>query len=192
MDLQREYLFALGRCSGYPEAERMVLKSSPGGIWLIGPTVYDLLIQEHYHIGEPELNFSFAVDTSLSSLQRAAGWRSAKPLESSHIFAKLFNGAEPVIIEPLEKMKAIMETGSKPSIENYLATVPLTYQSIAFDVRKQKLIGKGVEAIRGGVVEINNLHFARISAINKGQTPVEYMLERAHRYCFRPIIPQSI
>ncbi|HLD00586.1 MAG TPA: hypothetical protein VJC39_02475 [Candidatus Nanoarchaeia archaeon] len=71
------------------------------------------------------------------------------------------------------------------SIDDYLENVPLTVQSIAYDLKECRLIGSiGINSIEKRLVKVNNYGEAYHSArINSG-TVKEYLLSKAQSIGF--------
>ena len=89
------------------------------------------------------------------------------------------NGRQ-IDIVPLTEINSVILRGLAPTIENYLTGVPLTIQSLAYNIDTKELIGDvGIKALQTKIVAINDLKQLQIAARKRNQTPEEYISIKA-------------
>ncbi len=77
----------------------------------------------------------------------------------------------------------------EPTIENFLAGVPFSIQSLVFDTKHEKLIGnEGIEALKTRKFKVHNIESAKEVAKQKGISINERMMQKAKSMDFE-IIP---
>ncbi|MDP3999419.1 MAG: hypothetical protein Q8P76_02400 [bacterium] len=139
----------------YLEALRIIRKNSNGAIWLIGSGVYktllNLLYNNHYVIKD----WDFIVEKITTPLKLENGWVAG---ETKHGNPKLKKDGLVMDLIALNNIHSITKRGLEPDIKHYLSGVPLTIQSIAFNVDQKILIGEaGIESLLNKTIGINNL-----------------------------------
>jgi hypothetical protein len=89
---------------------------------------------------------------------------------------------------PLESVVSIVRRKLKPKIGNFLTGTPLTIQSIAYNIKNKKIIGKmGLQALTEKTIAPNNKEQLKIYADRKHTTVRNIILEKALDLNFKPI-----
>jgi len=187
MNVTEAFLSGVKDCEEFIEALDIVKKNSSGGVWLIGGFVYRTIASQLYKSLKPEVDLDFIVENPVSDFNLPTDWR----VDTNHFGnPKLVNGKKQIDYVPLRNIYSILKRQVKPTIENYLTGVPLTIQSIAYDVYENKVIGEiGINALQRRVVEINDLFFAEYAAQKKDLSVQEMIQEKAKSLGFTPIFP---
>ena len=137
----------------YHEVLEIFKGNSSGSIWLVGGMVYKTLINKLYQTSLTTNDFDFVTHKE-DIFDLPAGWSEHK---TKHGEPRLQKGDTSVDVMWLENMHSILERGLDYKIEHYLSGVPLTIQSIAYDVREKTLLGTvGIEAISSKIVRVMN------------------------------------
>lgn len=90
---------------------------------------------------------------------------------------------------PFASAHQIQSRGIEPTIEIYLIGVPLTIQSIAYDVASRKLIGEiGLRALATRTVGVNDPRELAYCVARKGVDEKDYVLRTAASLGFTPIL----
>jgi len=194
---------------GYEEAEQIVRKNSEGKIWLVGGSVYRTMARVRYGIKQPQVDFDFLVERLNGVLQIPKGrqrwdW-SWVGKEYSWDFPR-FTSVDGLQVDllNLSDVHSIRQRCVQPTLENYLTGVPLTIQSIVFDIDKNIIIGGiGLQALQEKTVEVNNFAEAAYTstksrkflhcededkAITEGRYVHEYVSEKAKSVGFKPVL----
>jgi len=107
--------------------------------------------------GYPEIiikDWDFIVEKIITPLKLGNDWGLRK---TKHGNPKLKKGGFVIDLIALDNIHSIKRRKLKPNINNYLNGVPLTIQSLAFDVNKNILWGRiGIKSILTKTVGINN------------------------------------
>jgi len=173
-DITMEFLRGLDG-TGYPEAVDIVRRNSKGKLWLIGSFVYGTLAHILYDSKAPKADFDFVVEKPVLNFVLPQGWKVSMSRFWNPKFTK---GDKSIDYVPLENVYSICSRKLKPTIENYLKGVPMTVQSIAFDVNESRIIGDvGIYAVTHKTVRVHNLEFA-IYAAQKKNIPLDQMIQR--------------
>jgi len=137
----------------YQEVLEIFEGNSSGSVWLVGGMVYKTLINKLYQTSITTDDFDFVTHKE-DIFDLPAGWSEQK---TKHGEPRLQREDIRVDIMWLENMHSILERGLDYKIEHYLSGVPLTIQSIAYDVREKTLLGTvGIEAILSKTVGVMN------------------------------------
>lgn len=92
---------------------------------------------------------------------------------------------------PLRSIYSISLRQIEPTIEHYLTGVPLTIQSIAYDVDENRIIGEiGIDALQRRLVKVNDLSFAKYYSKKKNKPLQEIIREKADALGFTAIFPE--
>lgn len=138
----------------YTEAFQIVRRNSIGKIWLIGGFVFRSLAQTLYGAAPPKKDVDFLVESLRDPLKLPREWSVEENLYGN---PKLRKGDLAVDVVPLTNILLFRERNRKPSIMSYLAIVPLTVQSIAYDTAAEALIGEvGMASILNRTVGVHN------------------------------------
>jgi len=188
MNSTQAFLAGIKDCEEFPEALEIVKKNSSGKIWLIGGYVYRTIASQLYGLPKPEVDLDFVVEYPVSDFDLPLGWKADKNRFGN---PKLVNGKKQIDYVPLENIYSIHQRQIEATIENFLTGVPLTVQSVAYDVNENKVIGKiGITALQRKVIEVNNLNFAEYAAKKKNKSLQTMMQEKAGGLGFIPIFPE--
>src|SRR3990167_4093868 len=158
MNITQSFLSGVKNCQEFIEALEIVKRNSSGKIWLIGGFVYRTITSQLYGLPKPEVDLDFVVENSVLEFDLPDGWivninRYGNP--------KLVNGKKKIDYVPLRNIHSIIQRKIEPTIENFLTGVPLTVQSVVYDVNENRVIGEiGINALQRKVVEANNVSFA--------------------------------
>lgn len=145
---------SLARNEKYMDSLKIVRQNSAGAIWLIGSGVYKILLSALYGRTFRVKDWDFIVEKVSAPLKLENDWELA---ETKHGNPKLKRSDFVIDLISLDNIHSIKERSIEPSIENYLSGVPLTIQSIAFDISANKLLGDvGVQSILQRTVGVNN------------------------------------
>ena len=159
----------------YLEALNIVKSNSEGRIWLIGGMVSRSIIKSIYGHVQLKHDLDFVVEKLNRKLVIPKNWKISKNRFEN---PKLTKGNTKVDIVPLETAEYIKENNLKPLIKNFLAGTPFDIQSLAFDIKKEKLIGPlGIKALQQREVHINNSKRFLARAQRKSLAP-EKLLQR--------------
>jgi hypothetical protein len=161
----------LSKNSFYKEALSLVKRNSESKVYLVGSFVYRTLIEGN---ADSLKEIDFIVKELNENVVLSNEWNT-KINAFGHIsFVKNEYKIDPI---QLTKHINIVRKNLSPSIESYLASVPLNIQSIAYDVDEDKLIGtEGIKAIQNKIIKLNNKDHARYSCENFYHYSVEDMI----------------
>jgi hypothetical protein len=165
-----------------------LLNSDPTGrIWLIGGTVYRTLAHFMHKIDLPVCDWDFIVEKPIDNINLPEDWEDIGNQFGTHKFT---NGKTTVDFIPLNRVSSIVRRELKPNIGNYLEGVPLTIQSIAYDIKRDIIVGgAGIYALKTRTVRILNRREAEIGAKLKKTSLDRYLIEKAQDLEFTPIFP---
>lgn len=187
MDLSEVFIEAISRCSDFEEGVRVVRGVTSGGLWLIGGTVYRTLASALYGAQDPKVDLDFVADRLVKGVEAEQGWAKTS---NKYGHPRLVKGKKNIDYASLGSLYQIRSRRLEPTIENYLSGVPLTVQSVVFDVINQRLVGEiGIKAIYERTVAINRLHSAKRLARFKRKTLKEIISKKSEELGFVPIIP---
>jgi len=192
MDFTKLFLDGMEGCKEFDEALSIVRMNSLGNVWLIGGSVYRTIASQLYGIQKPDVDFDFIIEkpTSVKDFNLPEKWT-----VSANRFGnpKLIGPTQNIDFVPLKNIYSIKHRNLESSIDVYLTGVPLTIQSIAYDVTKNKVIGNiGMLALRNKVVEVNDLYYAQYCVLKKGKSLNEYIHEKADGLNFTAIYPNEM
>ncbi len=152
----------------FGEAVHILRQNSQGNLWLIGGGVFRKLASLLYDTPLLQADYDFIVESPVKRFSLPAGWRVTA---NRHGNPKFCHGVRSIDYVPLSNIHSIKERGLIPNIEHYLSGVPLTVQSIAYDIEKGALIGAiGLAALDTRTVEVHNASEAVYAAGKKGLT----------------------
>lgn len=170
----------------WPEILEIAKKNSynlgrEGKIWIIGGFVYRPIIKElHGEIPEPsQTDIDFLIERGSASEEVYApkGW-DVKRTEAGYFYLEKGN----IRIDPnyLYSFHSIISRHTIPEMQHFFPGTPLDIQSIAYDItdRNVGVIGRrGIEAILGKIVRVNNLEEAIFEA-EKRKISVEDLVKQ--------------
>ncbi|MFA6528274.1 MAG: hypothetical protein WCT46_01915 [Candidatus Gracilibacteria bacterium] len=134
----------------YVRAKDIALAVSEGEVFLIGGAVARRLFRVVY--GDTKLNddYDFAITGELSLLQAPNGIGSRiNSYGNPKFFFRGHSGGEITvdIIPLLRSFSQPPRNRFPPTIDNFLATAPIVFQGIAYDIRRKIVFGPGVQAV---------------------------------------------
>ncbi len=154
MNLEKLLMEALLEDKTYLEALDIVKKNSEGKIWLAGSGVYKNILNKLYGSNHAIKDYDFIVERIRKPIQIESDWTIT---ESKHGNPKLKNNERMIDLISINNIHSVKERNLEPSIENYMSGVPLTIQSIAYDITDKKLLGAaGIESILDKTIGIQN------------------------------------
>ena len=187
MNITQAFLSGVKGREEFTEALDIVKRNSSGKIWLIGGFVYRTIASQLYGLPKPEVDLDFVVETPVQDFDLPRGWGVDKNRFGN---PKLVSGKKQIDYVPLGNIYSILQRNIEPTIDNYLTGVPLTVQSVAYDVYANKVVGEiGIDALRRRVVEVNDLLFAKYAAQEKNKSLQVMIQEKADNLGFTPIFP---
>jgi len=155
MDLGEVFREGIDGYWPFEEADKIIMQNGVGNIWLTGGFLYRTIVELLYDVDMPEeTDFDFIVEKRKKMFILPYQCTSGR---NSYGNPKFTYGDISIDLIPLNNIHSIKRRGLEPSIENYLTGVPLTIQSIAFDINTGDLIGDvGMNAIETRTVEVND------------------------------------
>lgn len=89
----------------------------------------------------------------------------------------------PVFIYQTKDLSRIIDIIPMLHIQEYLARVPLSLQSIAFNPFEERIVGdKGLNSLKNQKIEVNNLEQLELSCKQKNCPPYEYAVKKSPPY----------
>ncbi|MBI4919646.1 hypothetical protein HY837_06955 [archaeon] len=166
------------------EALDIVRLNSRGNVWLIGGFLYRTLASHLYSISKPEVDFDFLIEKPMR-IVLPTDWEGKLNRYGN---PKLVKGSCQIDYVPFEKVHDFLGRKTE-KIEDYLSGVPLSIQSIAYDVSTQKVIGDvGIDSLLSKTVKVNDRENARIYA-QKKEKDLNYLIkEKAKSLGFKAIL----
>ena len=105
---------------------------------------------------------------------------------------KFKKGDDMIDIWSLADIPRFLERNMKMTLRNYLNTVPLTIQSIAYDIDNKKIYGDiGMCSIKLQSVGVNDMVTLEAHAIRKGISISDYIGNKANSLGFTALIPSD-
>ncbi len=170
----------------FTEVLSIVKNNSQGNVYLIGGSVSRVLANELFGGTLLSHDFDFVVDKLNSDLTVPNGWDVSYQKFNNPTFK---NGELEIDIFPLSDYSYIKQNNLKPTIENFLAGVPFSIQSMAFDIKKNILLGvDGIIALKNKTIGVHNEYSAREVAKRKNVSINQRMMTKAKSMGF-DIIP---
>lgn len=168
------------------EALELVRANSFGNVWLVGGAVYRAIANRLYGIEMKEADFDFIVEGVKNELKLSNGFT----LKTNRFGNPKFVGEISIDFVPLANVYSIVHNQLDPKIENFLINVPLTVQSIAYDLDNERIVGDvGAQSLRDRTVAVNNFYFAEYAANKKGISVSEMIEKKASSLGFHAICP---
>ncbi|MFP4523810.1 MAG: hypothetical protein ACLFO2_00645 [Candidatus Woesearchaeota archaeon] len=152
--------------------------------YLVGDFLVRNIAHVLYGTSRPEHDVDLLVEGMDENLKLPPGWK-----EGQNRFGnpKIISATTVADIIPLENVDFIKRKGLEPSLDAYLTGVPLTIQSLAYDVENDELRGNvGLKALKERKVAVNNHYFADLTARKYGRFIEDYVQEQAQRLGFTP------
>ena len=139
----------------YQEALKIVKSNFHGKVWLIGGAVYKTLLFKNCNQTK---DFDFIVESPNKEIVLPEGWR----IKNNRFGTlKFVSEMKEIDFVPLKEVIHIKSKGLEATIENYLAYTPLNIHSIAYDIKKKKLLGEiGIAALEEKVIRVNDFEMA--------------------------------
>jgi len=185
------FLKAVNKNHKFHEVVDIITRNSIGNMWLIGGFVYRNIAHKLYGSKPPETDMDFIIEKPLTNKIFPENW---KQNINRYGNPKLIrdDGLE-VDFVPLQNVHSINRRGLKPTIKNFLTGTPLTIQSIAYDVKYNKVIGSiGLKALSDKTVGINNIEQADIYAQKKNLSVNALIKAKASDLGFKPVLFKKI
>jgi len=179
MPLSEKFSRLIEEDSKYRKAKEIVSMNAKEDIWLVGGQVYRNLANILYGIPIPQnTDFDFIIETQNQELVIPWPWN----ITRNHFGDLKIRGPNYNIdLIPLTSIHI-------QSIENYLKHVPLTIQSIAYNIKDRRLIGEiGMKALYDKKVEVNSYEDIVLHAKIYQKTLTEIIEETAQSIGFTPI-----
>ncbi|MBI2103161.1 hypothetical protein HYT55_04935 [Candidatus Woesearchaeota archaeon] len=187
MDFTHIFHAGIQNSEEFREALDIAQKNSYGYLWLVGGFLYRTVATELYGITKPVVDVDFVAEVIAEDFFIPEGWKKVKTTLGSPRFR---SGLKQVDLIPLSGVHSIIHRNLQPTIENYLTGVPLTVQSLAYDIHEEKVIGeRGIDALQQQVVEVNYLEGAQFEAQRKGLTLEALVKEKAFSLGFTAVVP---
>lgn len=165
---------------GYPDAIKLVNQISSQEKWLVGGAVFRTLASIIYGSSSVVKDFDFI----LQDIQVANFPSDARVTTNRYGNPKVrFNGVT-IDLCLLSEVEHIKHLRLQPNVNNYLAGVPLTIQSIVYSLATARLIGDiGKNALLTKTVAINN----HTQALSLPISPLDLVKEKASSLGFMPL-----
>lgn len=159
----------------------LVKQNVKGKIWIIGGFLYKNLASILYGGEIYNYDIDFIVEERNDILKEISGWEIQMNNYGSQNYVREDNKMSFTDIR-----KAIRVSGlENPTIEEFIKETPFNFQSIAYDLDQNKIIGeKGIGALQSRTVKINNKEQADLYAKRKGRKLEEIMKEKAKELNF--------
>ena len=157
---------------------------SKGEVWLVGGFLYKRIVYDLYHraISLPA-DIDFVVEEHERNGVFREGWAETKNMYGNPRYTK--PGLVVDVME-LRHIHSIVRRGVSPTIESYLSGVPLTMQSVAFQIQSKELIGEvGLSALEEQMVRVYNQEEAEDMAMRLRMTVAQYAGMKAAEVGFR-------
>lgn len=152
------------------------LNSDGGNLWLIGGVVYKTLNKLLYGTKIQGTMKEFSdVDILSENLKKEINSRGYELTYTSLGEPRLRDGDFQIDLIKLANVDYIKRNNLVPSIENYLISTSTDVQSIAYDLRNERLLGIGVSALLRRKISINNRDMLESYCKLRGITPQNYL-----------------
>jgi len=189
MDFTKAFLSGIKDCPEFNEALNILKRNSTGKIWLIGGFVYRTIANQLYGSIRPKIDLDFIIENPVKEFDLPNGWGVKTSCFGN---PKLVNKEKQIDYVPLNNIYSILYRKLEPSIENFLSGVPLTIQSVVYDVYVERIIGEtGIKALKNKMIEVNDLHFAKYAAQKKGKSLRNMIQEKAEDLKFSYVLPKN-
>lgn len=189
--LQSQFTDFLSGHRQYQETLSLVQRNSEGKIWLIGGFLYRNLARQLYGVAPPaEVDFDFLVQKLHSPVDLPNPWEQRTNRNGNPKWVNRKVSSFSIDIIPLENVKYTVVNKLTPTLDNYLMGVPLTIQSIAYDVEEQRIIGEvGIRALEEKSIRVHHPEFAAFAAQRKEKTLHDYIWDKAIQLGFKAMAP---
>lgn len=170
--------------SAFQEVLDLVKNNSKGKIWIIGGFIYRNIVSKLNNTDPYNYDIDFIVEKKNKTLKKVNGWRIEN---NSYNNPNYVNDKHKTSFTDIRK--AIRVSGmTEPTIDAFILDTPLNIQSIAYDLRNNKLLGEiGVKGLINKVVKVNNREQANFYAKRKGKTLNQIIAEKAQELGFKAI-----
>lgn len=188
MNLTKVFEDSIKGNKNYQIAEKIIKENASGGMWVVGGFVYRNISSIIYDSKKPSGDIDFVVENIAEKIKVPKGWEITKNKFGN---PKIKKGKNEIDISILERSHFINRKKIKPTIKNYLKGVPFTVQSIAYDIRSRKIIGKvGIKSIKEKSIGVNNLDQAKYCLPIQGRTYKKWVKEMAKSLGFKLILKE--
>lgn len=164
-------------------------KHKKGKLYVIGGAVYKTIITQLHGISIQVKDYDFLADSFSEIHEKDLPylWKLGQTsFGSPHIYC---GNALKVDLISLEKYDPLYKREHPATADDFLSEVPLTIQSIAFDVKASKLIGKiGIDSIEKELVLVNNGEALNKYVAKKNFTAQDYIERKAKSIGFDYIL----
>ena len=154
MNLQKitkEFNKLLKNNEKFQEALEIVERNALGKIWLIGGSVYKNIAHIIYNTPPANADFDFIVEKRKEKINLPLQWKLETNSFGNFKFVSKFN----VDFIPLAEVRWMKERNFKPILKNFLLHTPFTIQSMAYDIKRKKILGNiGLNAIVNKIVRV--------------------------------------
>jgi len=163
----------------FQRALKIVQKNSSGKIWVAGSFIFRNLASAIHDLPKPIFkDYDFIVEKITEKLEVDQGMKFTLNTFGG---VKIVSG--PISIDIWEPKNVYLATD--PTIENYLKTVSINIQSIAYSIHDEKVLGDvGLRAILDKKIEVNNFNTLKYYTDKKGITPKDYIDQKIKSWGF--------
>lgn len=190
MDLQRCFEDSMKNSLDFQEAYKIVSENSSGNLWVVGGFIFRNLISRLYKnncLSSPD--FDFVVEKPIDNLAWPEDWGVSTNKCGDPRIRKQEKVIDYIPLQSVFRNSVGKSRNYCGGIEGYLIGVPLTIQSIAYNLKENKLIGKiGINSILTKTIKINDIEEAEQVAKRKGISLREYVEMTANQLDFIPEI----
>lgn len=185
-ELTKIFLSRANRDTRFQIARSLIERSCADAYWVCGGFVYRTLSQALHGYGGriPDIDIMTAPLFPLSAV--TADWNIVK----NHFGGPklIHQSGLRLDVWQLRKLHYAKRTGLRPTLNVFLRGVPLSIQSIAYDARRNILIGKaGIRSLLQRTVGVNNRREMLHHCERYGIKPREYIEQKAASLRFSPI-----
>ncbi|HEY1074849.1 MAG TPA: hypothetical protein VGE59_04115 [Patescibacteria group bacterium] len=181
-ELTRVFNKILIQSKEYQEAITLLEKNHVGKTWIIGGFIYRNLASCLYGTRPVTSDMDFIVEQIPTKPSLPDSWNHTVNHFGNPKYSR--DGLSLDVV-PLTNIHSIRTNKLAPTIENYLLGVPLTIQSIAYDIETKEIIGDvGITSLLQKVVSVNNSEELHYLAQKYKRSMNSYISEKASSLCF--------
>ena len=186
MNLSKIFSEFIKKDKDFLEAYKIVKDNSEGKIWLIGGALSRNLVSLIYGGSKVSHDFDFIIEKPIKNIKLPKGWKIKKNKFGS---PKFIGPKIDIDFVPLDNVQHIRRKKLEPTIDNFLLGVPFTIQSLAYDIKKEKVIGKiGIKALKNKTFEVYDKDSASIYSKKKNLSIEKLIKKKAKSMDFKPIL----
>lgn len=146
-EVRQRFVNEIESDTDFVEACGLVGRNSKGRVWLVGGGVYRTLSSILWQTPKKEIDMDFIVEEISSSFVLPPEWEARTNNYGNPRFVNQQRERE-IDVVPIRDVIFIQQNKLDPTIENYVRSVSLTIQSIAYDILRRQIIGQvGIEAL---------------------------------------------